>query len=201
LSATPTTILTVGPLGQSMEGSLLLSDDGRVAVVETATASGLHLSSSTTAKAEAATTRGVGVLIAAAAAAGASEIWVGVGGSASTDGGRGALEAIADAGGLGTARLTVLCDVTVSYVDAARVFGPQKGADQDCVRRLERALTEFADLLPRNPRNVPRTGGRGWSVGRAMGCSRCSPRLRNRSRTRRSGFRRDARGSGGGDHG
>jgi glycerate kinase len=94
---------------------------------------------------------GTGVLIAAAAAAGASDIWVGVGGSASTDGGRGALRAIADAGGLGRATLTVLCDVSAHYLDAARVFGPQKGADPGTVLRLEQSLTEFAEQLPPDP--------------------------------------------------
>jgi glycerate 2-kinase len=70
-----------------MSGSILLSGDGTIAVVETATATGLHMSSPTPANAEAATTYGTGVLIAAAAATGASDIWVAVGGSASTDGG------------------------------------------------------------------------------------------------------------------
>ena len=104
-----------------MEGSILISGDGAIAVVETATATGLHMSTPTPENAIAATTYGTGVLIVAAAAAGASEIWVGVGGSASTDGGRGALRAITDAGGLGDSTLTVLCDVVTPYIDAARV--------------------------------------------------------------------------------
>lgn len=105
------------------------------------------------------------MLIAAAAATGASDIWVGVGGSASTDGGRGALQAIADAGGLGSARLTVLCDVTARYLEAARVFGLQKGADRDTVLRLEKALNDFAEGLPRDPRGIPRTGAAGGLSG------------------------------------
>jgi glycerate kinase len=165
LNANTISIPTTGPLGQPIDGSFLLSGDGRTAVVETATASGLHMSSPTPRNAEAATTYGTGVLIAAAAATGASDIWVGVGGSASTDGGRGALRAIADAGGLGNARLTVLCDVSSSYLDAARVFGPQKGADADTVRRLELALNEFAQQLPRDPREIPRTGAAGGLSG------------------------------------
>ena len=56
-------------------------------------------------------------------------VLVGVGGSATTDGGAGALEAIADAGGLGGARLVVLCDVRTPWERCAAVFGPQKGAD------------------------------------------------------------------------
>ena len=66
-------------------------------------------------------------------------IIVAVGGSATTDGGAGALEAIEDAGGLGGARLVVLCDVRTPFEDAPKVFGPQKGADQEMVGRLERA--------------------------------------------------------------
>jgi glycerate kinase len=158
-------VRTSGPLGQPMDGSFLLSEDGRIAVVETATASGLHMSSPTPANAEAATTYGTGVLIAAAAAAGACDIWVGVGGSATTDGGRGALQAIADSGGIGHATLTVLCDVSTRYLDAARVFAPQKGADPNSVLRLEHALAEFAKLLPKDPREIPRSGAAGGLSG------------------------------------
>ncbi|MCV7229031.1 glycerate kinase [Mycolicibacterium komossense] len=165
LSAKLITVPTTGPLGQPMDGSILLSHDGTIAVVETATATGLHMSSPTPANAEAATTYGTGVLISAAAAAGASEIWVGVGGSASTDGGRGAIEAIADGGGLGSAKLTVLCDVSTLYTDAAPIFGPQKGADPNTVARLERLLTEFAQQLPRDPRSIPRSGAAGGLSG------------------------------------
>ncbi|CAN5634020.1 glycerate kinase [soil metagenome] len=165
LAAKTLVVPTTGPLGQAIEGSILISGDGTIAVVETATATGLHLSSPTPTNAEAATTYGTGVLIAAAAAAGASDIWVGVGGSASTDGGRGALEAIADAGGIGGATLTVLCDVSTSFLDAARVFAPQKGADPDTVARLESALAKFARQLPLDPRTVPRTGAAGGLSG------------------------------------
>src|SRR4029078_4940251 len=85
-------------------------------------------------------TRGTGQLIVAARDAGARTILVAVGGSATTDGGRGALEAIAGAGGLDGVRVEVLCDVTTSFEDAARVYGPQKGADAQTVRRLTRQL-------------------------------------------------------------
>jgi glycerate kinase len=165
LSAKTIEFPTTGPLGQPMSGSILLSDDGTIAVVETATATGLHMSSPTPANAEAATTYGTGVLIAAAAATGASDIWVAVGGSASTDGGRGALQAIADNGGLSNAALTILCDVSSSYLDAAHIFAPQKGADVGTVLRLEQSLIEFARTLPRDPRGVPRTGAAGGLSG------------------------------------
>ena len=54
---------------------------------------------------------------------------IAAGGSATTDAGLGALEAIAAAGGLRGARLTVLCDVRTPFERAADVFAPQKGAD------------------------------------------------------------------------
>ena len=56
-------------------------------------------------------------------------MYLGVGGSATTDGGAGAIQAIERGGGLGGARLVVLCDVRTPFEEAARVFGPQKGAD------------------------------------------------------------------------
>ena len=79
----------------------------------------------------AATTFGTGQLIAAAVQAGAEAVYLGVGGSATTDGGDGALEAIREAGGLDQARVVVLCDVRTPFEQAARVFAPQKGADPD----------------------------------------------------------------------
>src|SRR5204862_262864 len=81
----------------------------------------------------AASTRGTGELIAAAVGAGARSVLVAVGGSATTDGGAGAIEAL-DAAGVDVP-ITVLCDVRTVWEDAPRVFGPQKGADARTVRR------------------------------------------------------------------
>jgi glycerate kinase len=113
----------------------------------------------------AATTRGTGELIAAAIAAGAKTVLVGVGGTATTDGGSGAIQAIRSAGGLGSASLTVLCDVQTRFEDAARVFAPQKGADPDQVRRLTARLNALARRLPRDPRGIPMTGAAGGLAG------------------------------------
>jgi glycerate kinase len=88
-----------------------------------------------------------------------------VGGSATTDGGAGALEAIAAAGGLRGAALEVLCDVRTPFERAADVFGPQKGADEDTVHRLTERLEAMAKLLPRDPRGVPMTGCAGGLSG------------------------------------
>ena len=90
---------------------------------------------------------------------------MGVGGSATTDGGRGAIEAIREAGGPDGARLVILCDVRTAFEDAARVFGPQKGADAETVRRLTRRLYALARGLRRDPRGVPMTGAAGGLAG------------------------------------
>ncbi len=92
-------------------------------------------------------------------------ILVAVGGSATTDGGAGALEAIADGGGLRGARLVVLCDVRTAFEDAPRVFGPQKGAGPDMVVRLRERLDLLAATFPRDPRGVPMTGCAGGLSG------------------------------------
>ena len=115
----------------------------------------------------AASTRGTGELIAAAVEAGAERVIVTVGGSATTDGGAGALEALDEAGV--ARRLDVLCDVRVPFEDAPRVFAPQKGADPAMVKRLERRLAELAGALPARParRADDRRGRR--ALGRALG--------------------------------
>jgi glycerate kinase len=130
-----------------------------------AAASGLGLVAEDERDAWAASTYGTGELIAAAVAAGAQVVLVAVGGSATTDGGAGALEAIADAGGMRGARLVVLSDVRVPFERAPSVFGPQKGADPDMVRRLEERLGALAATWPRDPRGVPMTGGAGGLSG------------------------------------
>jgi glycerate 2-kinase len=162
------------PLGRDLNGCFALVEDGGTAIVETATASGLGLVAEDERDPWAASTYGTGELIAAAAQAGAQVIVVAVGGSATTDGGAGALEAIGEAGGLGGARLVVLCDVRTPFEHAPKVFGPQKGADTAVVGRLEQRLDELAEGWPRDPRGVPMTGCAGglsgglWAVHRAV---------------------------------
>ena len=153
------------PLGRELNGSFALVEEGGSAIVETATASGLGLVAEDERDAWAASTYGTGELIAAAAGAGAQVIVVAVGGSATTDGGAGALEAIEEAGGLGGARLVVLCDVRTPFEHAPKVFGPQKGADPAMVGRLERRLDELAGRWSRDPRGVPMTGCAGGLSG------------------------------------
>lgn len=110
----------------------------------------------------AATSRGAGELIAAALAA-ASGVVVGAGGTATVDGGAGALEALR---GVASGRIRVACDVRTAWEDAPRVFGPQKGADPQAVTTLEERLDRLARTFPRDPRGVPLTGcGGGLSGG------------------------------------
>ena len=151
------------PLGRSVEAEYGLIDGGRRAVVEMAQASGLGLVAEDERDAFTASTRGTGELIAAAAEAGAEEVIVTVGGSATTDGGAGALAALDEAGA--GPRLTVMCDVRTPWELAPRVFAPQKGADPDTVRRLERRLARFAKVAPRDPSGVPMTGAAGGLSG------------------------------------
>lgn len=154
------------PLGRPVEAAFGLLDDGRAAVVEMAQASGLWRVEEDERDAWAATSRGTGELIAAAVAAGAREVIVAVGGSATTDGGAGALAALEEAGlGPGAISVQVVCDVRTAWEDAPRVFGPQKGADPELVTRLERRLDELADVAPRDPRGVPMTGAAGGLAG------------------------------------
>jgi glycerate 2-kinase len=153
------------PLGRPVRAGFGLIEDGATAVVEVAQASGLGLVASGERDAEAASSRGTGELIVAAVERGAAVVLVCAGGSATTDGGAGAIEAIADFGGLRGARLVVLCDVRTPYEAAARVFAPQKGADTAAVRRLSRRLDKLAKGWPRDPRGVAMTGAAGGLAG------------------------------------
>jgi glycerate kinase len=154
-----------GPLGAPVRAGYALLEDGAGALVEVAGASGLGLVDPDARDAAAASTRGTGELIVAAAATGAEVVFVAAGGSATTDGGAGALEAIAESGGLGGAQLVVLCDVRTPWEEAARTFSPQKGADPVTVDRLAARLEKLAGELPRDPRGVPFTGAAGGLAG------------------------------------
>jgi glycerate kinase len=168
--------LTVSdPLGRPVDAGFALLPDGS-AVVEMAQASGLSLVAEQDRDAWEASTRGTGELIAATVEAGASPVIVTVGGSATTDGGAGAIEALREAGlvpsgGSPRARrdarieMHVVCDVRVPFEDAPRVYGPQKGADPAMVGRLESRLDELAASFPRDPRGVPMTGAAGGLSG------------------------------------
>jgi glycerate 2-kinase len=153
------------PLGREIEAGYGLIEGGGTALVEMAAASGLSLVAEDERDAWAASTYGTGQLIADAVERGAQVILVAVGGSATTDGGAGALEAIEEAGGLRGARIVVLCDVQVPWERCAQVFAPQKGADAATVKRLAKRLDELAGTFPRDPRGVAMTGAAGGLAG------------------------------------
>jgi glycerate kinase len=151
------------PLGRPIQAKFALLADG-TAVVETAEASGLWRVSDGERDPLRADTTGTGELIAAAAQE-APKVLVAVGGSATTDGGAGALAAIDGAGGVGDTAIACLCDVTTPWERAASTFGPQKGASAAQVSELEARLDDLAARLPRDPRGVKRTGAAGGLAG------------------------------------
>jgi len=139
--------------------------DGSTAIIEVAAASGLSLVDEQERDAEAASTAGTGELIVAAAEAGVRRILLAAGDSATTDGGRGAIDAIEAAGGLSDARLEVLCDTSVPFERAAEVFAAQKGATPEQVEQLTARLVAEAGALPRDPRGRTMTGAAGGLSG------------------------------------
>ncbi len=166
-----------GPLGEAVRARIGLFNNRQLAVVEMAEASGLGLlgpgldSQDREAAAIRATSYGTGQLIAHAIQAGAKEILVGVGGSATTDGGKGAIDAVESLVGIfpPQLRLRVLADVDVPFERAAQVFAPQKGAGPAAVQLLRARLDEFAEDFERrygrNPAGVPFSGAAGGLAG------------------------------------
>lgn len=189
-----TSVVTVaGPLGHPVDASFVLRRDGS-AVVESALACGLALVPEHQRSPLATTTYGVGELLDAARRAGATRVVVGLGGSATVDGGAGALSGLgfrcrmADGSGLkigggelhqvasvergwaaswSDVRVELLADVQTTLLDAARVFGPQKGATPADVALLTGALGTWADVVERDLvpgralRDEPGTGAAG----------------------------------------
>ena len=130
-----------------------------------AAASGLDLVDEGERDPERASTQGTGELIAAAIETGAGRILVAAGGSATTDGGRGAIEAIESAGGPRDAKLEVLCDTSVPFERAAEVFAAQKGASPEQIERLRSRLVALAGTFSRDPRGRVMTGAAGGLSG------------------------------------
>lgn len=147
LGGRPRTLRVHGPLGDPVIAEWRLMADETVAVIEMARASGLDLVGGAAGNDPVrATTRGTGELIAAAVKAGVGRVLIGAGGSATTDGGLGALDVLEPHSRLRGVELVVACDVTTTFVDAARIFAPQKGASPVQVELLTRRLARLAQV-------------------------------------------------------
>jgi glycerate kinase len=164
------------PLGRMIEARWLLSQDGRQAIIEMAEASGLSRVAPGERDPVGSTSAGTGDLLLAAVDAGVRSVVLGIGGSATTDGGAGMLAALAGDTAVGriqdllepdrtTALLTaidrrlrgvsleVACDVTnplLGASGAAATYGPQKGATPEQVVALDAALESWADVVEGN---------------------------------------------------
>jgi glycerate kinase len=173
------------PLGRPIRARWLRSTDGRRAIVELAAASGLSRLRADELDPLGASTRGTGELLRAALDDGVREITLGIGGSATNDGGAGILEALGarlspgpervervDLSGLdprvAETDLRIACDVTNPLLGArgaAATYGPQKGATPADVAELDRRLGEYADALEaecgRAERDTPGAGAAG----------------------------------------
>ncbi len=165
------TSTVTGPLGDVVDAPWRLSKG--TAVIEMAQASGLTLAGGADGNDPMnATTTGTGELIDHALDAGARRIIVGLGGSATTDGGFGAIRAITAISRLKQVELLVACDVTTTFTDAAAVFGPQKGATRAQVamltRRLERLTQMFLDDFGVDVTSIE-GGGAAGGLGGALG--------------------------------
>ena len=140
-------VVTRDPLGRPIPADVLVTDDA--VHVESARAIGLHLVAPEERDPERATSAGLADLLREALRRPGRRILVGLGGSATTDGGRGLIESLGDdeVAALRQRELVALCDVDNPLLGpngAAAVFGPQKGADASAVQRLDRRLSEWA---------------------------------------------------------
>jgi glycerate 2-kinase len=149
-----------GPLGEPVDAVWL--ERGRTAFIEMAQASGLALVGGPEGNRPLdASTFGTGELVAEALANGAKRIVV-------TDGGLGALSAMSPLARFRGVELVVACDVETRFVDAARDFGPQKGATTAQVGLLERRLQQLADrFLDERGIDVRTVAGSGAAGGLA----------------------------------
>jgi len=168
------------PLLTNVKAGFAVVQEGKTAVIEMAEASGLALVPEDRRNPLVTTTFGTGQLILRAIEEGCRRIFVGIGGSATVDGGGGMAAALGvkllddkgkdiPFGGGGLSRLnridpsgridvsgleiTALSDVSnplLGQNGAARVFAPQKGATPEMVELLERNLAHFAQVVKRD---------------------------------------------------
>jgi glycerate kinase len=166
-----------GPLGASVEAAWRL--DGRTAVIEMSRASGLELAGGAEANDPvAASTAGTGELIVEAIDKGAERVIVGLGGSATTDGGLAALRALHPLARLKGIDLVVACDTRAGFLEAATSFAPQKGATTAQVELLRRRLERLAQVyLDEHGIDVLALEGAGAAGGLGGGLAAAGARL------------------------
>jgi len=163
-----------GPLGAPVDAEWAVLSGG-VAIIEMARASGLSLVRGRNDPLRA-STRGTGELIAAVRGEGFKRIVVAVGGSATTDGGLAAVETLRWS--LQGLEVTVACDVETSFLDAARVYGPQKGATEAQISLLTRRLEMLAgQYRARTGVDVTKLVGAGAAGGLAGGLAAIGAQL------------------------
>ena len=177
------------PLGRRIQARWLFDERDRRAVLEMAEASGLSRVAPLERDAVAASSSGTGELLRAALDAGARTLILGIGGSATTDGGAGLLQGLGAIGrprsprsstwpastrGSAGVELAVACDVSnplLGASGAAAIYGPQKGASPLDVAELDRRLAAWADALESaagaDVRDTPGAGAAG-GVGFAL---------------------------------
>lgn len=162
------TTTVTGPLGDPVEAGWRRSR--KVAVIEMAQASGLALVGGAEGNDPiAASTYGTGELITHAMESGCTRVIVGLGGSATTDGGLGALRAMEPLPRLKRLDMVVACDVETTFLHAAEVFAPQKGASAAQVdllrRRLERLGQVYEEQYGVDVRQLRGSGAAGGLAG------------------------------------
>ena len=200
VDATSGTIINqsvIGPMGDMVPGFFGILGDSRTAVVEMAAASGIHLVKPEERNIYLASSFGTGQLINAALDHGCDKLIIGLGGSATNDGGMGMMKALGaqflGQGGaplapdvcalfqlakidlqyldprLSKTEIVVACDVNNPLCGkngASRIFGPQKGATEDDIVVLDKALARYGDVLAINTgRNIAIEPGSGAAGG------------------------------------
>lgn len=156
------------PLGRPVTARWLLDADG-TAWVESAEACGLHLLTEEERNPEATSTEGVGQLLTAVLAAKPHRVVVGVGGTATNDGGRGLLSVLASwPAGVPLEVATDVDNPLLGINGASAVFGPQKGADPSAVQRLDAALTKWVIELGAEAEARQAGAGAGGGLGFAL---------------------------------
>lgn len=185
-----------GPLGGEVLASYGILGDKKTAVIEMAEASGLTLVPENQRNPLITTTYGTGQLIKAALDQGCRKMIIGIGGSATNDGGAGMLQALGvkllnqegKEVGFGGGELKKIFRIDTKYLDnrlsetkvliasdvsnplcgpqgASRIYGPQKGATPEMIKKLDESLSYFAELIKRDlnkdVKDIPGAGAAG----------------------------------------